>query len=116
MEMQEEQVCAKMKSEDEQISNTSGIRQQVLDEMIGLAKKNGVKCMKLFGSRARGDYKRTSDIDLAVRGGDIPRFRLDIEEETSTLLKFDIVDLDSEMQDELRESIYREGKVLYEKV
>lgn len=57
-----------------------------------------------------------SDIDLAVHGGDIPRFRLDMEEETSTLLKFDIVDLDSEMQDELRESIYREGKVLYEKV
>ena len=57
-----------------------------------------------------------SDIDLAVQGGDIPRFRLDMEEETSTLLNFDIVDLDSEMQDELRESIYREGKVLYEKV
>ena len=57
-----------------------------------------------------------SDIDLAVQGGDIPRFRLNMEEETSTLLKFDIVDLDSEMQDELRESIYREGKVLYEKV
>ena len=57
-----------------------------------------------------------SDIDLAVQGGDILRFRLDMEEETSTLLKFDIVDLDSEMQDELRESIYREGKVLYEKV
>ena len=57
-----------------------------------------------------------SDIDLAVQGGDIPRFRLDMEEETSTLLKFDIVDLDSEMQDELRESIYREGKLLYEKV
>lgn len=57
-----------------------------------------------------------SDIDLAVQGGDIPRFHLDMEEETSTLLKFDIVDLDSEMQDELRESIYREGKVLYEKV
>ena len=57
-----------------------------------------------------------SDIDLAVQGGDIPRFRLDMKEETSTLLKFDIVDLDSEMQDELRESIYREGKVLYEKV
>lgn len=48
--------------------------------------------------------------------GNIPRFRLDIEEETSTLLKFDIVDLDSQMQDELRESIRREGKVLYEKV
>lgn len=99
---------------ESRISSESGIRKQVLDEIIGLAVKYGVKRVELFGSRARGDYKRTSDIDLAVRGGDIPRFRLDIEE-TSTLLKFDIVDLDSQMQDELRESIRREGKVLYEK-
>lgn len=100
---------------ESRISSESGIRKQVLDEIIGLAVKYGVKRVELFGSRARGDYKRTSNIDLAVRGGDIPRFRLDIEEETSTLLKFDIVDLDSQMQDELRESIRREGKVLYEK-
>ena len=100
---------------ESRISSESGIRQQVLDEIISLAVKYGVKRVELFGSRARGDYKRASDIDLAVRG-DIPRFRLDIEEETSTLLKFDIVDLDSQMQDELRESIRREGKVLYEKV
>jgi predicted nucleotidyltransferase len=99
---------------ESRLSSESGIRKQVLDEIIGLAVKYGVKRVELFGSRARGDYKRTSDIDLAVRGGDIPRFRLDIEE-TSTLLKFDIVDLDSQMQDELRESIRREGKVLYEK-
>ena len=80
---------------ESRISSESGIRQQVLDEIISLAVKYGVKRVELFGSRARGDYKRASDIDLAVRGGDIPRFRLDIEEETSTLLKFDIVDLDS---------------------
>ena len=93
----------------------TGIKQQVIHEIQNLAQKYEVRKVILFGSRARGDYKRTSDIDLAVRGGDIPRFRLDIEEETSTLLKFDIVDLDSQMQDELRESIRREGKVLYEK-
>ena len=81
---------------ESRISSESGIRQQVLDEIISLAVKYGVKRVELFGSRARGDYKRASDIDLAVRGGDIPRFRLDIEEETSTLLKFDIVDLDSD--------------------
>ena len=70
----------------------------------------------LFGSRARGDFKRTSDIDLAVTGGDFERFALDVDEETQSLLEFDIVNLDSEMQDELRESIFREGKMLYEKI
>lgn len=64
----------------------------------------------------RGDYKRTSDIDIAVSGGDFAEFALDVEEETSTLLEFDIVNLDREMQDELREAIEREGKLLYEKV
>lgn len=33
-----------------------------------------------------------------------------------TLLKFDIVDLDEKIQEELMESIQREGRVLYEKI
>lgn len=52
----------------------------------------------LFGSRARGDYKRASDINLAVSGGDIYRFALDIEEETSTPLKYDVINLDGIVQ------------------
>ncbi len=52
----------------------------------------------LFGSRARGDYKRASDINLAVSGGDIYRFALDIEEETSTPLKYDVINLDGVVQ------------------
>ena len=70
----------------------------------------------MFGSRARGDYHRTSDIDLAVTGGEFDRFVLDVEEETSTLLEYDIVSLDRKMQPELKDSIEKEGRVLYEKV
>ncbi len=51
-----------------------------------------------------------------MKGGNVARFILDIEEETSTLLKYDIVDLDMPVQKELLDSIDREGKVLYEKV
>ena len=92
----------------------TGIRKEVIEEIKNLARKYQVKRVILFGSRARGDYKRTSDI--AVSGGDFAGFALDMEEETSTLLEFDIVNLDREMQDELRETIEREGKLLYEKV
>lgn len=53
---------------------------------------------------------------MAVSGKNIIRFALDVDEETSTLLKFDIVDLNGQMQDELRESIASEGRVLYEKI
>ena len=91
----------------------TGIKTEVIDEIISFAKKH---CVILFGSRARGDFKRTSDIDIAASGGDFDRFALDVDEETSTLLEFDIVDLDRDMQDALRESIRREGKILFEKV
>lgn len=94
----------------------TGIKQQVIDEIREFARKYEVKQVLLFGSRSRGDYKRTSDIDLAVKGGNIDRFALDVEEETTTLLKYDIVDLDEPMQPELLESIQKEGKIIYEKI
>ena len=79
----------------------TGIKKQVINEILELAKKYHIQQVILFGSRARGDYKKTSDIDLAVTGGDFSRFALDVEEETSTLLKYDIVDLDRTVQPEL---------------
>ena len=51
-----------------------------------------------------------------MEGGEFTRFALDVEEETYTLLKYDIVDLSRDIRQELRDSIEREGKVLYEKV
>ena len=96
--------------------NNTGIKPKVIEEIRTFARKYNIDKVILFGSRARGDYRRTSDIDLAVVGGDFARFALDVDEETSTLLEYDIVDLDSDMQDELRESIRKEGRILYEKV
>lgn len=94
----------------------TGIKIQVIEEIRNLAKKYRVKKVILFGSRARGDYKRTSDIDLAAKGGDFNRFALDVDEETSTLLKFDIVNMEENMQEALRDAIIKEGMVIYEEV
>lgn len=92
----------------------TGIREIVLEEICNLAKKYQVKQVILFGSRARGDYRKTSDIDLAVTGGSIVQFILDVEEYTSTLLKYDVVNLDGAVQEELLEAIRQEGIVIYE--
>ena len=94
----------------------TGIKKQVLDEILMAAEKNNIEKVILFGSRARGDYRKTSDIDLAVSGGRIAHFQVDIEEDVSTLLSFDIVNMDGSVQEELVDSIKREGKVLYEKI
>ena len=79
----------------------TGIKQQVVDEIRSLAQKYEVRKVILFGSRARGDFREKSDIDLAVEGGDFIRFS---------------IDLDEKIQEELMESIQREGRVLYEKI
>ena len=45
----------------------TGISARVIEEIRQLAEKYSIEQVLLFGSRARGDYRRTSDIDLAVR-------------------------------------------------
>ena len=93
----------------------AGIRAEVMEEIIKTAQNNRIKKLIIFGSRARGDFKETSDIDIAVSGGDFNMFVQDMEE-TSTLLKFDLIDLDSPIENNLLESIRREGRVIYEKI
>lgn len=89
---------------------------RVEDDIIKIAKKDGIKKVILFGSRARGTNTERSDIDLAVSGGDILNFYFDIEEETWTLLMFDVINLDKKISDELQAEIERDGVVLYEEV
>lgn len=93
-----------------------GINDSLKTEIVELAKQHNLKKVILFGSRARGDYSRVSDVDIAVNGGDIAGFSIDVEEETNTLLEFDIVNLDGCVQEELLESIKKEGVVIYEEI
>ena len=47
---------------EERLSQKTGIKEQVIQEIIQLAKENQVEKVILFGSRARGDFKERSDI------------------------------------------------------
>ena len=62
----------------------TGIKPIVLEEIKRIAEEYEVKKVILFGSRARGDYQRASDIDLAVQGGRVTDFILDVKDTTST--------------------------------
>ena len=44
------------------------------------------------------------------------RFAVDVDEETSTLLKYDVVDLSHTVSPQLLRAIEAEGRVLYEKI
>lgn len=93
----------------------TGIKAKVIEEIRELAIVYGIDKVVLFGSRARGDFRERSDIDLAVWGGDYSRFALSMAD-TSTLLSFDVVNMDQPIQVELMTSIEKEGRVLYEKI
>jgi len=72
----------------------------------------------LFGSRARGDYRSNSDIDLAIFSKsssnlEVANFTNDIED-LDTLLKFDIVFMTPDKDPRLLENVKREGVILME--
>ncbi len=94
----------------------TGLKDKLILSICGIANQCGIEKVILFGSRATGKFYKTSDIDLAVTGGNIPLFSLDVDENTPTLLEFDIVDLDLSVQPELLDAINSEGIVLYEKI
>lgn len=88
---------------------------KILNEIISLAQKNGIKKIFLFGSRARGDNHERSDIDLAVSGGDFFQFADDVEN-IETLLSFDVVNLDEKLSADFRNEINRDGVLIFEEV
>lgn len=94
----------------------TGIKPIVIEEICQIAKRYDIKKVILFGSRARGNYHRASDIDLAVLGGNVARFADDVREDTSTLLQYDIIDLEQTLSEELLQSINKEGMIVYEKI
>ncbi|MEE1273468.1 MAG: nucleotidyltransferase domain-containing protein [Olegusella sp.] len=94
-------------------SMTQALPAPVVESIQALAQRCGIKRVRLFGSRARGDNRERSDIDLAVSGGNVAEFSCDIDYETPTLLMFDVVDLDKPVNPELLKSINRDGIDIY---
>lgn len=96
-----------------------GIRQNLYNDMISVIKKFGVKKVILFGSRARGDYKNNSDIDLAFifNNNDKDNFiKMQAKlEELNTLYKFDVIDFNTLNNDRFKEEILKDGIVIFGK-
>ena len=54
--------------------------QRKIEKIVNALKKLDVKKILLFGSRARGDYLKNSDIDLAIDGNFTPGQKRKIKE------------------------------------
>lgn len=99
------------------IAENYGINSDDLEKIVRLLSKNGkVKELILFGSRAKGNYKKGSDIDLAIIGNDfsyneLVEMRLELDD---LMLPYtiDIIDINKITNKELLEHISRVGKTI----
>lgn len=94
-----------------------GLSEQLIQQIMKTAQRFDIQKLVLFGSRARGDYRPASDIDLAVYGmkdGAELALRAALDE-IETLLKFDVVPVWAETDRMLLAEIERDGVLLMEK-
>ena len=75
--------------------------------------RDHIRKVMLFGSRARGDYHKTSDVDLAIVSDfDIRAMLLAAFEASRLPYTFDVVLYGGQYNQSLRNAIDREGKLL----
>lgn len=91
--------------------------EDVYEQIRTFAARTGVGKVILFGSRAKGTNRPTSDIDIAVSGcSDFDAFDTMVRNDLWSLLKVDVINLDEPVSAPLQDEIARYGKVLYEEV
>ena len=97
-----------------------GLNETVINSIIKTLQKNDIISKAvIFGSRAKGNYRRYSDIDVALWGDDLDYF--DAGKIASQLddlpmaYKFDITVYDTIKNQDLKNHIDRVGITIYEK-
>lgn len=84
-------------------------------DLITIACQCGVDMLILFGSRAKGTAAPTSDVDIAVVGGDFDTFVCSAEAEVRSLLILDCTNLTSGISSSFAQDILRTGVLLYDR-
>lgn len=101
--------------------NTYGITDRTYKYLLHTFKRfPEVKEVLLFGSRAKGNYKKGSDIDLAIKGKNVNpelifKLKTIFNERLPIPYKVDVIGYDYLSYIELKDHILRVGKVIYSK-
>ena len=99
--------------------NNTGLRQPDLDIVLSvLSEFPNIKEAVIFGSRAKGNFRNGSDVDIALKGENInleivTTISYKLNEETILPYKFDVLDYQSINNNKLTEHINRIGISVY---
>lgn len=92
--------------------NELGISDKLLTKIQSVLRRCGVTRAVVFGSRAKGTYRKYSDIDIAVYGDvkwdDVAEIKMELDE-IATIFSFDVVGYELTDNETLREHIRRVG-------
>lgn len=96
-----------------------GLREEDLTAIVNIiANYNSIEEAIIFGSRAKGNYRKGSDVDIALKGAKISFDTITtisriLNEETLMPYHFDIIDYDKIENRSLIEHIDRVGQIIY---
>ncbi len=98
-----------------------GLETKIIEDIVNILKKyEEVESAKIFGSRARGDYRNASDIDIALFGSNIT-FSINTKifyeiEDLYLPYKIDLINFNSISDDNaIKNKILKEGVTFYAK-
>ena len=100
-------------------SNSFGLLTSDLNFLIQLFQKfPSIQEVHIFGSRAKGNFKNGSDVDLSIKGEqitfeEINQLDNELNEISNLPYRFDIVHYEKTQSAELKEHIDRVGKVIF---
>jgi predicted nucleotidyltransferase len=100
-------------------SNSFGLLPSDLNFLIQLFQKfPSIQEVHIFGSRAKGNFKKGSDVDLSIKGEhitfeEINQLDDELNELSNLPYKFDLVHYAKIESIELKEHIDRIGRVIY---
>ena len=96
-----------------------GLRKEDREVILNVLKKfAGIEEAMIFGSRAMGNFKHGSDIDLALKGkvADIYlRVKSILNQETLLPYNFDVLDYENISNQKLKAHIDNYGETIYKK-
>jgi len=101
--------------------NSFGILERDLNSVVKeLEKFTELEKAVIFGSRAMGNYKKGSDIDIAIFGENITfrilsRLYTILNEEIQTPYFIDVVHFEKTENEALKKHIREQGKIIYTK-
>ncbi len=88
-----------------------GLTDEELTTILTTLRQNNIKTCVLFGSRAKGCYKKGSDVDIAVVGND-RKLSYCLNEESNLPYFFDVVNLENIKNQHLMAHIKHVGRRL----